>query len=182
MDRKPNFLEKLGAFVSGKGFYFVVLLCVAAIALSGLYLIRGVRTGLTGEDEPASASTPLPESPSPGVLPSEPAETGAPAIPTLPVRPGPTPSQSPAPTPSPAPQPSQSPKPLVFTWPVSGPVIAGYTVEALAYDVTMGDWRTHAGVDIAAAVGMDRSAVSKRLRGQIVPRIELVMQAVDKCM
>ena len=36
--------------------------------------------------------------------------------------------------------------------------------------------------DIAAAVGMDRSAVSKRLRGQIVPRIELVMQAVDKCM
>lgn len=36
--------------------------------------------------------------------------------------------------------------------------------------------------DIGAAVGMDRSAVSKRLRGQIVPRIELVMQAVDKCM
>lgn len=29
--------------------------------------------------------------------------------------------------------------------------------------------------DIGAAVGMDRSAVSKRLRGQIVPRIELVM-------
>lgn len=28
--------------------------------------------------------------------------------------------------------------------------------------------------DIGAAVGMDRSAVSKRLRGQIVPRIELV--------
>ena len=160
MDRKPNFLEKLGAFVSGKGFYFVVLLCVAAIALSGLYLIRGVRTGLTGEDEPASASTPLPESPSPGVLPSEPAETGAPTIPTLPVRPEPTPSQSPAPTPSPAPQPSQSPKPLVFTWPVSGPVIAGYTVEALAYDVTMGDWRTHAGVDIAAAVGTQVKAAA----------------------
>lgn len=29
--------------------------------------------------------------------------------------------------------------------------------------------------DIGAAVGMDRSAVSKRLRGQIVPRLELVM-------
>ncbi len=28
--------------------------------------------------------------------------------------------------------------------------------------------------DIGAVVGMDRSAVSKRLRGQIVPRIELV--------
>jgi murein DD-endopeptidase MepM/ murein hydrolase activator NlpD len=26
-------------------------------------------------------------------------------------------------------------------------------VEALAYDVTMGDWRTHSGLDIAAAAG-----------------------------
>lgn len=34
--------------------------------------------------------------------------------------------------------------------------------------------------DIGAAVGMDRSAVSKRLRGQIVPRIELVMRDYDK--
>lgn len=34
--------------------------------------------------------------------------------------------------------------------------------------------------DIGAAVGMDRSAVSKRLRGQIVPRIELIMQDFDK--
>ncbi len=160
MDRKPNFLEKIGAFVSGKGFYFVVLLCVAAIALSGLYLIRGVRSGLAGEDEPAGASQPLPASPSPSVLPTEPADTGAPAIPTLPLRPEPTPSPSPEPSPSPAPQPSQSPKPLVFTWPVSGTVIAGYTVEALAYDVTMGDWRTHAGVDIAAAAGTQVKAAA----------------------
>lgn len=33
--------------------------------------------------------------------------------------------------------------------------------------------------DIGAAVGMDRSAVSKRLRGQIVPRIELIMHVCD---
>lgn len=31
--------------------------------------------------------------------------------------------------------------------------------------------------DIGATVGMDRSAVSKRLHGQIVPRIELVIHA-----
>lgn len=35
--------------------------------------------------------------------------------------------------------------------------------------------------DIGAAVGMDRSAVSKRLRGQIVPRVELIMKSCDKC-
>lgn len=34
--------------------------------------------------------------------------------------------------------------------------------------------------DIGAAVGMDRSAVSKRLRGLIVPRIELILQEYGK--
>lgn len=35
--------------------------------------------------------------------------------------------------------------------------------------------------DIGAAVGMDRSAVSKRLRGQVVPRLELIMSDYNKC-
>lgn len=34
--------------------------------------------------------------------------------------------------------------------------------------------------DIGAAVGMDRSGISKRLRDKIVPRIELVMQDCDR--
>ena len=29
----------------------------------------------------------------------------------------------------------------------------GFTVETLAYDKTMGDWRTHSGIDIAAEEG-----------------------------
>ncbi len=35
--------------------------------------------------------------------------------------------------------------------------------------------------DIGAAVGMDRSAVSRRLRNQIVPHIELIFDEKDKC-
>lgn len=35
--------------------------------------------------------------------------------------------------------------------------------------------------DVGAAVGMDRSAVSRRLRAQIVPRIELVMDKNERC-
>lgn len=34
--------------------------------------------------------------------------------------------------------------------------------------------------DIGAAVGMDRSGVSKRLREKIVPRIELIMHDYDR--
>ncbi|MFR4561461.1 MAG: hypothetical protein ACLT5P_09805 [Flavonifractor plautii] len=39
---KRNRLEKLGDFVLGKGFYIVLFLCVAAIGISGYYLIRSV--------------------------------------------------------------------------------------------------------------------------------------------
>jgi murein DD-endopeptidase MepM/ murein hydrolase activator NlpD len=41
----------------------------------------------------------------------------------------------------------------VYTWPVKGEIISGYSLEVLAYDPTMGDWRTHSGVDIAAELG-----------------------------
>ena len=157
MERKPNLFEKIGAFVTGKGFYFVVLLCVAAIALSGYYLIRGVRTGLNPDDDPVSASTPLPATPSPSAA-VKPSPSPAVTAPVQSQRPEPKPSESTAPVQTPEPQPS--PKPLVFTWPVNGTVIAGYTVEALAYDVTMGDWRTHAGLDIAAAVGTQVKAAA----------------------
>ena len=42
MNSKRTWIEKLGDFISGKGFYLVVLICVAAIALSGYYLVRSV--------------------------------------------------------------------------------------------------------------------------------------------
>lgn len=41
----------------------------------------------------------------------------------------------------------------MFTWPVKGEIIGAFSVETLAYDATMGDWRTHDGLDIAAGVG-----------------------------
>lgn len=44
-------------------------------------------------------------------------------------------------------------EPASWVWPVSGSVERGYTVDALAYDVTMADWRTHDGVDLAAEAG-----------------------------
>ena len=49
--------------------------------------------------------------------------------------------------------PSAAPAPLVFTWPVKGTVDAGFVVETLVYNETMGDWRTHSGLDITADLG-----------------------------
>ena len=99
---KRNRLEKLGDFVLGKGFYIVLFLCVAAIGISGYYLIRSV-SGSEPAQEPVTAnpSVTLPDSsavfpgeqshqpqptPEPAAQPDDPqpkkdAETAAPAQP-----------------------------------------------------------------------------------------------------
>lgn len=168
MNKKPSMFEKIGNFMTGKGFYLVVLVCVAAIALSGFYLIRSVRSNSTGEeDQPVSGTadvavvSPSPAvtvTPSPEII-SSPEPDSSPSV-----SPSPAVSETPAVTVSPDPQPDPSPSAssaaLVFTWPVKGSVLTGYSVEALAYDPTMGDWRTHSGIDIASAAGTEVMATA----------------------
>ncbi len=40
-----------------------------------------------------------------------------------------------------------------YSWPVNGELERGHSMESLAYDVTMRDWRTHDGIDITAELG-----------------------------
>lgn len=154
MNNKRTWIEKLSDFISGKGFYLVVLICVAAIALSGWYLVQGVRSGLDDAlDQPVSGSAAITEpSAAPSARPSA-RPTTPPSAALITPSPAPAPTPTPAPTPQPTPAPTPAPAPLVFTWPVKGTVIAGFSVEALAYSETMGDWRTHEGLDIAAELG-----------------------------
>ena len=151
MNNKRTWIDKLSDFISGKGFYLVVLVCVAAIALSGWYLVQGVRGGLGDTlDQPVSGSAAIADRPSAQPTPrpaAKPSDPPAAASARLETAPSAAPSVQPAPTPTPA------PAPLVFTWPVKGEIVAGFSVEALAYNETMGDWRTHNGLDIAADRG-----------------------------
>ena len=41
----------------------------------------------------------------------------------------------------------------VWLWPVSGSIERGHSMDRLAYDVTLRDWRTHSGIDIDAPEG-----------------------------
>ena len=159
MNHKRTWIEKFSDFVSGKGFYLVVLICVAAIALSGYYLVQGVRSGVDDTlDQPVSGSAAIVDQPSaapsarPTVRPTDPPAVSTAQI-TTPPSAAPTPTATPAPSAEPTAPPSLAPAPLVFTWPVKGAIIADFSVEALAYDETMGDWRTHSGLDIAAPLG-----------------------------
>lgn len=156
---KRTVWEKLGDFVLGKGFYIVLFLCVATIGISGYYLIRSAIDNSVQEPlEPVTGNSTV-------VLPDESAVSpGLPQVPEEePQAVAATPSDVPdaqEETPAEeteettAPSPVQTPAAAVYTWPVKGEIIRGYSLEVLAYDETMGDWRTHSGVDIAADVGI----------------------------
>lgn len=139
MKKKP-ILERIGDFMEGKGFYIVLFLCVAAIGISGYYLFSSLDMG----DGDAAVAAPTQVVVMPTVQPVKPT-----------VAPTPAPTAKPTPAPTPA-----APAASVFTWPVKGQVVADYSLEVLAYDETMGDWRTHSGIDIAVPVGTQVLAVS----------------------
>ena len=151
---RRNLLQKLGDFVLGKGFYIVLFLCVAAIGISGYYLIRSV-TGGGAPSEPVTANPSI-------TLPDSSAGTRAPTQPSQQGQVSSQESDPPEDDPQPVKEPTQEeasasaqePKEVVYTWPVKGQVLRSFSVETLAYDVTMGDWRTHSGVDIAADPGI----------------------------
>lgn len=148
---KRTIQDRVSDFMAGKGFYIVLLLCVTALGVSGYYLFSGF------EQEPAkpvSGQVTVVVTPTPAPVP-----TAAPMPPTT-ATPGPAPT--PAPIPEATAQAMTAPAPVeepatatasVFTWPVKGEVLRPWAVETLSYDQTMGDWRTHDGVDIAAPAG-----------------------------
>ncbi len=78
---------------------------------------------------------------------------------TAQVKPDPKPAEkdtTPAATPQkPQGTPAEEPeaKPSSFVWPVDGNVERDFSLEVFAYDATMGDWRTHSGLDIGAELG-----------------------------
>lgn len=152
---KRPFLKRMGDFLEGKGFYIVLFLCVAAIGISGYYLF----TSLSPEEADAAVNAPARITVTP--TPATPSQTAAPT----PVR-TPKPAQTTNPavmadTPAPAPaEGAEQTAPTVFAWPVQGEVLSDFSVETLAYDQTMGDWRVHAALDLAAAAGTEVRAAA----------------------
>lgn len=163
--KNQSFLRKLGDFAMGKGFYIVLFLCIATIGISGYYLLQTVVNGTrTAAPTGADASVTIPDQ-----------SVSRPSVPApKPVEDPPVKAQTPASVPKPAEQPDD-PEPVkedtpepdtsktlseVFTWPVQGSVLRDFSVETLSLDPTMGDWRTHGGLDIAAENGMRVMSIS----------------------
>ena len=145
---------RLEGFFTGKGFYIVLLLCAAVIGVSAWMMAAGDRT--MQEDirdmnrvsmDSRRVETVVIQPPEEAVQETVPdlREAAAPAEASV---------EAAAETEVWREEAAEEPAPsAVYAWPVSGEAGRGYSMEALAYDVTMRDWRTHAGIDIEAPLG-----------------------------
>ncbi len=206
MHEKKSFAECAEKFLSGKGFYIVLFVCIAVIGVSAWLLMFSEFSPLSLNDDaegsyvPAmvdadaevSAPTDLHSSendgdgdsgtgettPPEGTDAGEEKQSGALTVVDDPPEPEQTEKTDTKPAAQPDTQIAAQPEPqpeavtqaetsktadepedertvedLSFIWPLVGSISVPYSPAALIYDRTMGDWRTHSGVDIAAPLG-----------------------------
>ena len=133
--------KQTGGF-GGKGYYIALILCAAAIGITGYVYQRNMPR------EDVSLQDTYPEEIQAGTMNTE--ENVA-VIATDPVGQTTEPSTE-------ATQPA--PRKMKTASPVAGEEINGYAMEALSYNQTTRDWRVHNGVDIAAAEGTEVCAAA----------------------
>jgi len=155
MNKKKSFGESLEAFFAGKGFYIVLFLCVAVIGVSAWSMLAGNGTDVddNGDQDMSLSDVPDEEAEMTGLtdfpyvneLPEETENVFIPEPPKV-VEEEPVVQEAP-----------EEPQSVVsngyYIWPVSGQIENIYSVDALIYNKTMADWRTHDGLDISAQMG-----------------------------
>ena len=129
----------------GQGYYISLILCAAAIGITGYVYYRNAN-----QAEPVSLEETVAEVPA--VI-----EDGV-DVPAIATQPAPK-TTKPAPTEEATTAPTER-KPLKTMSPVSGESISGYSMEALSYNQTTRDWRVHNGVDLAAEAGAEVKAAA----------------------
>ena len=138
----------LEGLFTGKGFYIVLFLCAAVIGVSAWMLAAGKGT-MAEEAIPASNNDthtvetvilpprderiPVLREDTEGVAPASREEEAEPVQEVF----GET----------------EAAPDDRYLWPVSGQLLRRHDPDALLYDETMGDWRTHQGIDILAPLG-----------------------------
>lgn len=161
-------MNKWKSIFGSAGFYAALALCILAVGVGGAVALFSGRDA-PAEEEPAPRQTETDyivpgtseDAQSPAAAPEPPAlvETIAPAEETAETEPEPEPEPEPQAPPSMPELPVEDTTPVaveaprLIVSPLNGEVVAAFSVDQLVYSETMGDWRTHDGVDIAAVQG-----------------------------
>ena len=146
-----------GGLLGGKGFYIALMLCVSVIALSAWMIVNNGREDEVAEQVSVTSTPNLNYEVSQWQDEPKPTEVILQEIPDV------AEIFEPAPTEEPVTEVIAEVTPELtetvnlaaksYVWPVIGTISPDYSMDALVYNETMGDWRTHDGIDIAAPAG-----------------------------
>ena len=168
--------RQAASIFGGMGFYIALLVCVVAAGVVGYFALLKTDanpqtappapTAVSEPEPPQSVAAPEPEPAKPVIKdtpipveqpvvrpvlkPEEPEKTEAPADAFI--------NEDDAPPVDTAPV--QAVEPMVIVQPLAGETAAAFSVDQLTYDATLGDWRTHDGLDIKAEAGTEVAAAS----------------------
>lgn len=140
--------SKFARFVNGKGFYIALAVCLVAIGAAAYIAVNnsiGIQNNIasqnSGSDSQQTSSIPNWDAKQTGTNVSGVSSSSSE-------------SSSKVSSSSEASQSSSSaPAKIVYMMPFAGKVVNQFSGDTLVSDVTMGDWRTHNGVDLGAAQG-----------------------------
>ncbi|MEA4912465.1 MAG: M23 family metallopeptidase [Oscillospiraceae bacterium] len=139
-DKNKSFRE----FLKKNGFYIALVVCVAAAAALSLSAVNRILTNLADDTPPAQSEA--------ATQPQQPV-----AVPEEDVPADAAPAEEPVE--ETAGEANAEPLIPIYAQPVAGSVTNGFSDGELVRSVTMNDWRTHNGVDYAAAEGTPVVAV-----------------------
>ncbi|MDE7221086.1 MAG: peptidoglycan DD-metalloendopeptidase family protein [Oscillospiraceae bacterium] len=160
--------RQAASIFGGMGFYIALLVCVVAAGVVGYFALlkddpkpqNDTVPSAAADPEPAqSVSVPEPE-PAKPVINDTPITVEKPVVKPIveAEKPDNTPveadilyNEDDAPVEEPAPV--QAVEPMIIVPPLDGETAAAFSVDQLTYDATLGDWRTHDGIDIRAEAG-----------------------------
>ena len=153
MENKDSFANKSQDFLKQQGFYIVLALCL---------LIVGVAIALTALPREEAAEPNAQTTPQQQLQAVESRQSGDEALAgKTTTAPSATPAATPAPTlvPTAPPAPASAGRAVAKgRAPVEGSVIWGYAMDQLLYSVTLDQWTTHPGIDIACEQGTEVKA------------------------
>lgn len=146
--------KKWDAIRGSAEFYITMAVCLVVIGVSGYFLLFGGVSPEERLEEEAPAEEAIVTDPAPEVEVS----TEEPVVETIAPETVETPAVMPEVEIDDTPVVAEIPRQLVD--PLEGEVVTAFSMEELVYNATLGDWRTHDGVDIAAEAGTSVLAAS----------------------